>query len=310
MTDTATLITQLRVLAQLTRAEAHVARSRVVQASTDDVRDDLRRNAADADARAARISSLLHELGALPDPVTPLVGRVASLVRGALEQAQPLDEALLGDLVLEHQLRDRARYVAVLAAAADLAAVHELAHDLEAAHTETVEWLEGVLAALAGGQAALQASPLQRLAAQFTRAANTPARSTLGGATATAALFVERAVGTVAGAAGEVGRELTETAEHSGGGAVQPGAADTAAAAGLPRHLADAGDPEAAVDPEPTTSPIPDFADLPAHAAVAALRTLDDPRDVAATLRFEQEHGNRPGVVAAARLRSAALGAC
>ena len=175
MTDTATLITQLRVLAQLTRAEAQVARSRVAQASTDDVRDDLRRNAADADARAARIGGLLHELGALPDPVTPLVGRVASLVRGAMEQAQPLDEALLGDLALEHQLRDRARYVAELAGAADQPAVHELAVDLEAAHTETVEWLTGVLADLAGGQAALQASPLQRLAAQVTRAANTPA---------------------------------------------------------------------------------------------------------------------------------------
>ena len=192
MTDTATLITQLRVLAQLTRAEAHVARSRVAQASTDDVRDDLRRNAADADARAARIGDLLHELGALPDPVTPLVGRVASLVRGAMEQAQPLDEALLGDLALEHQLRDRARYVAELAGAADLPAVHELAVDLEAAHTETVEWLTGVLAGLAGGQAALQASPLQRLAAQVTRAANTPARTTLGGAAATVSLTVPR----------------------------------------------------------------------------------------------------------------------
>jgi hypothetical protein len=258
MTDTATLITQLRVLAQLTRAEAHVARSRGAQASTDDVRGDLRRNATDADARAARIGDLLHELGAFPDPVTPLVGRVASLVRGAMEQAQPLDEALLGDLALEHQLRDRARYVAELAGAADLPAVHELAVDLEAAHTETVEWLTGVLAGLAGGQAALQASPLQRLAAQVTRAANTPARTTLGGAAATISLSVERAVGTVAG---------------------------------------------------PTLPPIPDFADLPAHAAVAALRTLDDPRDVTATLEFEQEHGNRPGVVAAARLRSAALGA-
>jgi len=258
MTDTATLITQLRVLAQLTRAEAHVARSRGAQASTDDVRGDLRRNAADADARAARIGDLLRELGALPDPVTPLVGRMASLVRGAMEQAQPLDEALLGDLALEHQLRDRARYVAELAGAADLPAVHELAVDLEAAHTETVKWLTGVLAGLAGGQAALRASPLQRLAAQVTRAANTPARTTLGGAAATVSLTVEGAVETVAG---------------------------------------------------PTLPPIPDFADLPAHAAVAALRTLDDPRDVAATLEFEQEHGKRPGVVAAARLRSAALGA-
>ena len=114
MTETATLITQLRVLAQLTRTEAQVARLRVTQANTDDVRDDLRQNAADADARAARIVSTLNDLGALPDPVTPLIGRVATLVRGAVEQTQPLDEALLGDLALEHQLRDRARYATLM----------------------------------------------------------------------------------------------------------------------------------------------------------------------------------------------------
>jgi hypothetical protein len=296
MTATATLITQLRVLAQLTRAEAHVARSREAQASTDDVRADLRRNAADADARAARIGDLLHKLGALPDPVTPLVGRMASLVRGAMEQAQPLDEALLGDLALEHQLRDRARYVAALAGAADLPTVHELARDLEAAHTETVEWLAGVLAALAGGQAALQASPLQRLAAQVTRAANTPAHGTLGGMAVTVSHTVERAAGSVtdAGAGAEVGPETAEPPTQQ-----MPGA-------GAPDVPIDA--PGEAPDAGPTVPPIPDFADLPAHAAVAALRTLDDPRDVAATLEFEQEHRNRPGVVAAARLRSAALG--
>ncbi len=222
-----------------------------------------------------------------------------------MEQAQPLDEALLGDLALEHQLRDRARYVAELAGAADQPAVHELAVDLEAAHTETVEWLTGVLADLAGGQAALQASPLQRLAAQVTRAANTPARTTLGGAAATVSVTVERAVGTVAGA------QVADIAGEAAAAAVTTG---RDVAAGLARRLPGAESPPVdaivdAPDPEPMAPPIPDFADLPAHAAVAALRTLDDPRDVAATLEFEQEHGNRPGVVAAARLRSAALGA-
>jgi hypothetical protein len=290
MTDTATLITQLRVLAQLTRAEAQVARSRVAQASTDVVRDDLRRNAAEADARAARIGGLLHDLGALPDPVTPLLGRVAALVRGAMEQAQPLDEALLGDLALEHQLRDRARYVAALAEAAELPAGQELARDLEAAHTETVRWLTGILADLAGGRAPFQASPLQRVAAQVTRAANTPARTTLGGAATTVSHTVERTLGTVAGA----GKEVKETAGQ------------------LTRHLPGVGAPDASVDGTddgPTAPSIPDFADLPAHAAIAALRTLDDPRAVAAMLEFEQQHDDRPGVVAAARLRSAALGA-
>ena len=83
MTDTATLITQLRILGQLTRTEAQVARQRVVQASTSAVRDDLRQNAAEADGRAARIADALRGLGALPDLVTPLLGRVAVLVRGA-----------------------------------------------------------------------------------------------------------------------------------------------------------------------------------------------------------------------------------
>ncbi|HEX5813648.1 MAG TPA: hypothetical protein VFY38_16190, partial [Pseudonocardia sp.] len=141
---------------------------------------------------------------------------------------------------------------------------------------------------------------LQRLAAQITQAANSPARAALGEAAMTVSLTVERAAGTVAGAGNEVGEEvgaeITETPE-------QPA-----------RHLPDApveAPVEATIEATaagPVPPPIPGFADLTGHAAVAALRTLDEPRDVAAMLEFEQEHGNRPGVLAAARLRSAALG--
>jgi hypothetical protein len=227
MTDTATLITQLRVLAHLTRTEAQVARLRVTQARGDDVRDELRRNAADADARVARIDGALRNLGALPDLVTPTLGRVAALVRGALEQAQPLDEAVLGDLMLEHQLRDRARYVAALAEAADLPAVRALADHLVAAHGETVEWLDRLLADLGAGRpAALGASPLQRVAAQVTRTANAPGRVALdevGGA-------VSRTIGTV----GQVGGKARAAVDEYAGRAARLGvdAAGTAVAAG------------------------------------------------------------------------------
>ena len=233
MTDTATLITQLRILGQLTRTEAQVARQRVVQASTAAVRDDLRQNAADADGRVARIADALRGLGALPDLVTPLLGRVAVLVRGAMEQAQPLDEALLGDLVLEHQLRDRARYVAALAAAADVPAVQTLAGELEAAHDETVRWLTSVLADLAGGQAALEASPLQRVAAQVTRAANAPSRPALdevGG-------MVTRTVETVTAVGKGVGKDVKDTAAPPADAAGRDVAAQTAGQ--LARHLRD-----------------------------------------------------------------------
>ena len=350
MTDTATLITQLRILGQLTRTEAQVARQRVVQASTAAVRDELRQNAADADGRVARIADALRDLGALPDLVTPLLGRVAVLVRGAMEQAQPLDEALLGDLVLEHQLRDRARYVAALAAAAGVPAVQTLAGELEAAHDETVRWLTSVLADLAGGQAALEASPLQRVAAQVTRAANAPSRPALdevGG-------MVTRTVETVTAVGKGVGKDVKDTAARLGveaadavvatgrGAAAQvseaaghvAGAAADAVVTGrdvaaqtagqLARHLPGSGPPDASEGPdapeddapentapaagtELLAPPIPGFADLSAHGAVAALRTLDDPRAVAAMLEFEQAHGNRPGVVAAARLRATAV---
>jgi hypothetical protein len=297
MTETATLITQLRVLAQLTRTEAQVARLRVTQANTDDVREDLRQNAADADARASRIVGTLNDLGALPDPVTPLIGRVATLVRGAVEQTQPLDEALLGDLTLEHQLRDRARYVAALAEAAGLPAVQALAADLEAAHTETVHWLTRVLTDLAGGHAALNASPLQRVAAQVTRAANSPARPALDEAAATVSHTVSDAAGQVAD---------TAVSAVSTGRDVAARTVDQVARL-LPATGAPDADDAPDGDTEPAAPPISDFADLPPHVAVAALRALDNFRDVAAMLEFEQSHGNRPGVVAAARLRATAV---
>jgi hypothetical protein len=219
MTDTATLIAQLRVLAHLTRAEAQGARLRLPQATGDDVRDVLRGTAAEADGRAGRIAGVLRDLGALPDPVTPVLGRVAALVRGAVEQAQPLDEALLGDLALEHLLRDRARYVAALADAADRPAVRALADDLAAAHAAHARWLDEILAAHARGRtAALDPSPMQRMAAQVARAANAPGRAGLEEAGAKVRDTVDRAVDTAGHAGGEARAAVEEyagrTARH------------------------------------------------------------------------------------------------
>src|SRR4051794_26281109 len=226
MTDTATLIAQLRVLANLTRTEAQVARLRTTQATGDAARHELQRNAADADARATRIGRALRDLGALPDPVTPALGGAAALFRGALEQAQPLDEALFGDLALEHQLRDRARHVGALADAAGLPALRTLADDLVAAHTETVEWIHGVLDDVAAGRrAALAASPLQRVAAQVTRTANAPARPALDEAGATVSRAVGRTVDTVSqagGAAPAAGGETPRGAPPARAGPPRP----------------------------------------------------------------------------------------
>ena len=329
MTDTATLITQLRVLAHLTRTEAQVARLRTTQATGADARAELGRNASDADARAKRIAGALRELGALPDPVTPALGQAAALVRGALEQAQPLDEALFGDLALEHQLRDRARHVGALADAAGVPAVRALADDLVAAHTETVEWIHGVLDDVAAGRtAAIAASPLQRVAAQVSRTANTPARPTIDEAGAAVSRGVGQTVGAVTQAGGAARAAVEETAQRAaragadvasnavtaGQGAVTAGRdALTKTVEGVAR-LAGTAQPAAADDttgttdaaPDPAVAPIPGFAELSAQAAVASLRTLDRAAALAA-LAFEQAHANRPAVVAAARIRAGAV---
>jgi hypothetical protein len=122
-----------------------------------------------------------------------------------------------------------------------------------------------------------------------------------------------------------VGKDVKDTAEQYAGRAARLGveAADAAVtgrdvaaqtAGQLARHLPGSGPPDAAEvaasapGAELLPPPIPGFADLPAHAAIAALRTLDDPRAVSAMLEFEQAHGNRPGVVAAARLRATTVG--
>jgi hypothetical protein len=290
MTDTATLISQLRVLAHLTRTEAQVARLRTTQATSDGVREELQRNAADADVRSRRIGEALRGLGALPDPVTPVLGGAAALVRGALEQAQPLDEALFGDLALEHQLRDRARHARALADAAGLATVRALADDLVSAHTETVDWLYGVLDDVAAGRpAALAASPLQRVAAQVTRTANAPARPALDEAAAQAVAAGQDAV--AAGPDAMTGAVGTVTHPAGTAEATAPDADTGPDTTGTPSP------------PDPAVAPVPGFAEFSTHAAVAALRTLDRAAAVAA-LAFEQAHENRAGVVAAARIRA------
>src|ERR687884_535401 len=119
-----------------------------------------------------KIINQLRALVLLTDVVTPAVGRLSAALKAAFEQAEPLEEALLQDLQLEHQLLDRATYLKVLAEHAEQPGVRALAERLVTAHEATVEWLTVVLAEEAlGGPAALQATALQRVAGTAARAA-------------------------------------------------------------------------------------------------------------------------------------------
>src|SRR5919112_4308574 len=177
MTDNAKIINQLRALVLLTQTEEQVARTRVSQARTEAVRRELTQNADNAAERTRAITDQLRALGGGPDVVPPAVGRLSAVLKAGFEQAEPLEEALLQDLSLEHQLLDRAMYLKVLAEQAQLPKVEQLAERLITAHKATVEWLTVVLAEEAlGGPAALMPTPFQRVAGSAVRVANAPVR--------------------------------------------------------------------------------------------------------------------------------------
>ncbi len=314
MSSNTTILTQLRLLVQLTQAEAQIARIRVGQARTEAVRRELEQNADNAETRTSAILTALRELGGVPDVVTPALGRLTGLVKTALEQAEPLDEALLADLALEHQLLDRARYVKVLAETAELPRVRKLADRLVVAHTATVEWLTVVLAEQAlGGPAALRATPLQRLAGGATRVVHLPARL--------AAERVNRTVENVQNSAEQTRDKLGEVA----GKATQlTGAVRDALTVGrnatLQRAESDArrqGDTTAAKAVHEVRRdlgalsaselPVKDYDKLSIADSVKAVKGLDQPQDVRAVIAYEEANAARTSVVNAAQTQLASI---
>ncbi|HYH29707.1 MAG TPA: ferritin-like domain-containing protein [Pseudonocardia sp.] len=311
---TDTVVAQLRALEQLTRTEAQIARIRVAQARTDAVRRELQQNGDNAERRAHRISGALDALDAVPDVVTPALGRVLALVKSTLEQAQPIDEALLSDLTLEHQLLDRARYVRVLAQRAGLPSVERLADDLVTAHTATVDWLTTVLAEEAlGGPAALTPTPLQRVAGGVAHAVGLPTRfavQQVNWAVHTVYRTGEQArgvVGDVAGKASQLGAGTREVATAGRNAVLQRAenvarrdGADTVASA-VHGTRADMGTLAA------SELPIKHYEEMTAQNAIAAIREVDDPDQLRTLIAFEESHKNRTGVINAAQAHYAAV---
>ncbi|WP_214367829.1 ferritin-like domain-containing protein [Pseudonocardia sp. H11422] len=225
-----------------------------------------------------------------------------------------MDEALLSDLALEHQLLDRARYLGALAEAAGESGVRRLAERLVTAHTATVDWLTTVLAEEAlGGPTALRPTPLQRVAGGVTRAVNLPARVAVEGvnrALHTVNQTGQDARDKVGEYAGRVRRLGSGTREVLFAGrdaalqraetvACRDGAGDTATTVHEARR-----DLGSLTVGEP---PIRRYDELSVQEAVAGIKKLDRTDDINAVLRYEEAYKNRSGVVSAAHTRYAAL---
>ncbi|GFG53055.1 hypothetical protein CQY20_05255 [Mycolicibacterium agri] len=307
-TTTSTLLAQLRAILDLTNTEIQVAETRLVQARTEAVRRELSQNAENGRERAEAIEQAIRDLGGYPDVIGPFIGRAAAAVKALTEQAQPFDEALLGDLALEHQLLDRARYLKALAVAADKKDVQALAERLITAHSATVEWLTTVLAEDAlGGPAALRRTPLQAATGAAVRLAYVPMTWSVRG--------LDKAIDTVrsgpptvsellnrSAQARDVARKtLTatrdaalETAEKVVRGEGADGTADALHTVRSATGVLDADE-----------LPIADYADLNVGQAVAAIKDLDDPADIRTIIAYEEAHKNRQGVISAAQTRLA-----
>ncbi len=307
-TNKNTLIAQLRAVLDLTNTEIQVAETRVTQARTDAVRRELSENAANGRDRAESIEAAIRNLGGTPDVIGPFFGRAAAAVKALTEQAQPFDEALLGDLALEHQLLDRARYVKALAVAAKESDVEALATRLMTAHAATVDWLTTVLAEDAlGGPAALRRTPLQAAAGTAIQLINVPVNWSVRSldkavetVRATPIAFSEmvnrgRRVSDVAAKTVSASRDAAlETAEKviRDGGAAQ--AADLLHNVRSATGVLDQGE-----------LPIDGFDELNVTEAVNAIKALTGPADVRTILAYEEAHKGRQGVISAAQTRVA-----
>lgn len=310
MSNTATLVTQLRAVLELTNTEIQIAETRLAQARTEAVRRELSENADNARARAEAVEAVLRELGGVPDLVGPLLGRVAAAVKAMVEQAQPFEEALLGDLVLEHQLLDRARYIKALASSDQRPDVVALAERLITAHSATVDWLTTVLAEDAlGGPAALRRTPLQAVAGTAVRLVNLPVTWSARG--------LDRVLDTVRATPSALGDRLAQGAQ-AGDVAVKTFTASRDAALETAERVARReGAQDAAERLHSLRSatgvldagelPIADYDELNVGQAVAEVKKLTDPNDVRAVTAYEEANKNRQGVVSAAQTRLAAI---
>jgi bacterioferritin (cytochrome b1) len=315
MTDNnSKLISQLRALVLLTQTEEQVARTRISQARTDAVRRELTQNADNAAARALEITEQLRAVGGVPDVVTPALGRLSAILKATFEQAAPLEEALLSDLQLEHQLLDRATYLKVLADQAGQTTVRQLAEKLITAHEATVEWLTVVLAEEAmGGPAALVATPVQKVAGGVARAVNAPVRfwaNTVNNAVDTvkhageetserftavterASALTEAVRETLSAGRGASLRKAEQVADRNG----NKTAAKTAKAARV-----ELGDVSAA------ELPIKNYDDLTVADAIKAIKGLKTPKDLHVVIHYEEAHKNRSSVVSATQTQLADL---
>lgn len=273
------LLSELQDLLRLTASEQVIANVRRLQAASPAVAEELQANAGKSRERQQLLRRAIRQTGGVPDVVGSALFKAGAFVQTQVNQVQTLQGALLGDLALEHQLRERTRYARRLAESLGYSQVIPVLDRLETAHTATIDWLETRLAEVGRtGTSAIRATPLQ--------AAVGALRRTVGLPFGVAAAGLNRATSLL----GTGAARAVEAAEDA--------AADTREAAG-----------EAAEQVLDLTGLDEQHEPFPAYSRLSGdsvMRHVDDSEDVAhlrEILAFEQAHKARPGVLQALEAR-------
>ena len=212
------LVSELQNLLRLTAFEQTIATVRRSQAGSDAVAEELRENAENSVERSRLLREAVRQVGGVPDVLGATLGRVGAFATTQLNQVQTLQGALLGDLALEHQLRERTRYARTLAESLGYYHVLPVLDRLETAHTATIEWLEARLAEVGRtGTSALKATPVQVAAGAVRRVALAPYTVLSAGVNRGSSLLrrgASQAADTVSSAAGTA-TQAAGTAAHA-----------------------------------------------------------------------------------------------
>lgn len=323
------LRTELQQLLRMTAFEQSVATVRRMQARSSDISEELQANAEKSGERLALLATAVKQVGGVPDVVGPLLGKAGAFLQTQLNQVQTLQGALLGDLALEHQLRDRARYARTLAESLGYAHVLPVLDRLEVAHTATIEWLETRLDEVGRtGTSALKATPIQAAVTTARRALQAPFGLTFAG--------INRVSGLVQGFGSKTAESTTGAARAAAGNVASKAASkagDVAdKAADLTQKAADKATPDVyptegtvapavdefgavgslndntGVEPDGTHAPFPGFDKLSGDSVMRHVAESTDLPDLQVLLAYEEAHKNRKGVVQAVESRLAELG--
>jgi bacterioferritin (cytochrome b1) len=325
------LVSELQQLLRMTAFEQSIATVRRVQARSTDIAEELAANAEKSGERLALLAGAVKQVGGVPDVVGPLLGKAGAFVQTQLNQVQTLQGALLGDLTLEHQLRERARYARTLAESLGYSQVIPVLDRLETAHSATIEWLETRIAEVAKtGTSAIEATPIQAAVTTARKLLHAPFGVAEAGVNRVGGLVqrfggkadkavekvVESAVDQVKDAAEDVaetasdvvaavatsGKKATDDAD------VYPSAQGTVEVAvdefGAVGSLTD----NTGVEPDGVHAPFTGYEKLSGDRVITYVNESTDLPDLQVLLAFEEAHKNRKGVIQAVEARLADLG--